>query len=245
LSHASSFSSLYESLLPSCLYLPRPNEFAPGALALPWDDNPPHLVGELAKKRGAENPTRLVHSAKSWLAVAADMPHLSAVEASRAYLAHLRAATPDFDAHNVLLTVPASFDAAARNLTLEAARQAGYPTPVLLEEPQAAFYAWLERHPDWRERIHPGALILVTSASTSSATVLIQGSMDNTTYQTLKSIADPAAGPAGSYSGSAGACGMGEGRRGHGGCPVCGAARVRGGLQLEEDTHLLRARAWV
>lgn len=150
-----------ESLLPSCLYLPRPNEFAPGALALPWDDNPPHLVGELAKKRGAENPTRLVHSAKSWLAVAADMPHLSAVEASRAYLAHLRAATPDFDAHNVLLTVPASFDAAARNLTLEAARQAGYPTPVLLEEPQAAFYAWLERHPDWRERIHPGALILV------------------------------------------------------------------------------------
>ena len=150
-----------ESLLPSCLYLPRPNEFAPGALALPWDENPPYVTGELAKKRGPENPARFVHSAKSWLAVAADMPHLSAVEASRAYLAHLRAATPDFDTHNVLLTVPASFDAAARNLTLEAAQQAGYPTPVLLEEPQAAFYAWLERHPDWRERIHPGALILV------------------------------------------------------------------------------------
>jgi molecular chaperone DnaK (HSP70) len=150
-----------ESLLPSCLYLPRPNEFAPGAIALPWDENPPYVTGELAKKRGPENPARFVHSAKSWLAVAADMPHLSAVEASRAYLAHLRAATPDFDTHNVLLTVPASFDAAARNLTLEAAQQAGYPTPVLLEEPQAAFYAWLERHPDWRERIHPGALILV------------------------------------------------------------------------------------
>lgn len=150
-----------ESLLPSCLYLPRPNEFAPGALALPWDENPPYVTGELAKKRGPDNPARFVHSAKSWLAVAAEMPHLSAVEASRAYLAHLRAATPDFDAHNVLLTVPASFDAAARNLTLEAAQLAGYPTPVLLEEPQAAFYAWLERHPDWRERIHPGALILV------------------------------------------------------------------------------------
>lgn len=150
-----------EPLFPSSLYLPGPSEFAPGALALPWDENPPYLTGELAKKRGAENPSRLVHSAKSWLAVAGDMPHLSAVEATRAYLAHLRDATPDFDTHNILITVPASFDAAARDLTLQAAQQAGYPTPVLLEEPQAAFYAWLERHPDWRERIRPGALILV------------------------------------------------------------------------------------
>ena len=150
-----------EPLYPSSLYLPGPTEFAPGALALPWDDAPPYLTGELAKKRGAENPARLVHSAKSWLAVSGEMPHLSPLEATRAYLTHLKAATPNFDDHDVLITVPASFDAAARDLTLQAARLAGYPTPVLLEEPQAAFYAWLERHPDWRERIHPGALILV------------------------------------------------------------------------------------
>lgn len=150
-----------EPLYPSSLYLPGPTEFALGALALPWDDAPTHLTGELAKKRGAENPSRLVHSAKSWLAVAGEMPHLSPLEATRAYLTHLKAATPNFADHDVLITVPASFDAAARDLTLQAARLAGYPTPVLLEEPQAAFYAWLERHPNWRERIHPGALILV------------------------------------------------------------------------------------
>ena len=150
-----------EPLYPSSLYLPGPTEFAPGALALPWDDAPAYLTGELAKKRGAENPGRLVHSAKSWLAVAGEMPHLSPLEATRAYLAHLKAATPNFEDHDVLITVPASFDAAARDLTLQAARLADYPTPVLLEEPQAAFYAWLERHPDWRERVHPGALILV------------------------------------------------------------------------------------
>ena len=150
-----------EPLYPSSLYLPGPSEFAPGALALPWDDTPAYLTGELAKKRGAENPSRLVHSAKSWLAVAGEMPHLSPLEATRTYLTHLKAATPNFDDHEVLITVPASFDAAARDLTLQAARLAGYPTPVLLEEPQAAFYAWLERHPDWRERIHPGSLILV------------------------------------------------------------------------------------
>lgn len=150
-----------EPLYPSSLYLPGPSEFAPGALALPWDDAPAYLTGELAKKRGAENPSRLVHSAKSWLAVAGEMPHLSPLEATRTYLAHLKAATPNFDDHEVLITVPASFDAAARDLTLQAARLAGYPTPVLLEEPQAAFYAWLERHADWRERIGANDRVLV------------------------------------------------------------------------------------
>jgi molecular chaperone DnaK (HSP70) len=61
----------------------------------------------------------------------------------------------------VLVTVPASFDAVARELTLEAAKQAGYANITLLEEPQAAFYAWIERHPDWRDLVQPGDLILV------------------------------------------------------------------------------------
>ena len=89
------------------------------------------------------------------------------MEASRRYLEHLREAwdakMPDapFADQQVLVTVPASFDAVARELTLEAAKQAGYQNITLLEEPQAAFYAWIERHPDWRERVQVGDLILV------------------------------------------------------------------------------------
>jgi molecular chaperone DnaK (HSP70) len=89
------------------------------------------------------------------------------VEASRRYLAHLRSAwnakfpkTP-FDKQQILVTVPASFDAVARDLTLKAADEAGYRDVILLEEPQAAFYAWIERHPDWRQRVGVGDLILV------------------------------------------------------------------------------------
>src|ERR1035437_1539846 len=79
-----------------------------------------------------------------------------------------------FQAQQVLVTVPASFDAVARELTLDAARQAGYENITLLEEPQAAFYAWLERHPDWRQRVAGGdigggttdfTLIAVTEAN--------------------------------------------------------------------------------
>jgi molecular chaperone DnaK (HSP70) len=61
----------------------------------------------------------------------------------------------------VLITVPASFDAAARELTQRAARQAGYPEAIVIEEPQAAFYAWIARNPNWREQVKPGDLILV------------------------------------------------------------------------------------
>src|SRR5262249_60203086 len=92
---------------------------------------------------------------------------LSPVEASRRYLEHLRKAwdqkIPDapFAEQQVLVTVPASFDAVARELTMSAAEQAGYRNVILLEEPQSAFYAWIERHPDWRERVHAGDLILV------------------------------------------------------------------------------------
>ena len=139
------------------------------------------MVGQLAQKRGAENAGRLVSSAKSWLShsgvdrTAALLPFrapegvtkVSPVEASRRYLEHLREAwdsrMPDaqFAEQQVLVTVPASFDAVARELTLEAAKQAGYGNITLLEEPQAAFYAWIERHADWRERVQLGDLILV------------------------------------------------------------------------------------
>ena len=170
-----------ENLLPSFLYLPGSSDFPAGTIALPWDAGRDFVVGRLAQKRGVENAGRLVSSAKSWLShsgvdrTAPLLPFrapdgvdkVSPVEASRRYLMHLREAwdsrMPDapFTDQHVLLTVPASFDAVARELTLEAARQAGYQDVTLLEEPQAAFYAWIERHPDWRERVQVGDLILV------------------------------------------------------------------------------------
>ena len=170
-----------EPLLPSFVYIPGSSDFREGATALPWDENPSLVVGTLAQKRGAEVASRLVASAKSWLSHAGvdrtapilplnapeGIQKLSPVEASRQYLAHLRAAwdskVPDspFTEQQVFVTVPASFDAVARELTLKAAEQAGYQNLLLLEEPQAAFYAWIERHPDWRERVQLGDLILV------------------------------------------------------------------------------------
>ena len=170
-----------EDLLPSFLYLPGASDFPAGTLALPWDEERAFVVGQLAQKRGTENIGRLVSSAKSWLShsgvdrTSALLPFrapegvakVSPVEASRRYLEHLREAwdahMPDakFANQQVLVTVPASFDAVARELTQEAAKQAGYGNITLLEEPQAAFYAWIERHTDWRERVQPGDLILV------------------------------------------------------------------------------------
>ncbi|MGA8596936.1 MAG: Hsp70 family protein [Bryobacteraceae bacterium] len=170
-----------ETLLPSSLYIPGPSEFVEGALTLPWNDRPRYITGRLAQKRGVENASRLVSSAKSWLSsqnadptqpllpVAAPdgVDKVSAVEASRQYLEHLRLAwnhehsDAKLEAQNVLITVPASFDAAARDLSQRAAKLAGYPEVTLLEEPQAAFYSWIARNPDWREQIHPGDTILV------------------------------------------------------------------------------------
>lgn len=170
-----------EPLLESSLYLQRPGEFSPGALALPWAPDNEEVVGRLAQRRGVETAGRLVTSAKSWLSYTGaertspilpvnaleGVPKVSPVEASRRYLEHMReawdSAHPDarFTEQKVLLTVPASFDAVARELTGQAAELAGYKNVVLLEEPQAAFYAWLERHADWRERVGAGDLILV------------------------------------------------------------------------------------
>ena len=138
------------TLLPSFLYIPGELDFPKGSLSLPWDSTPEFVIGELARKRGAESPGRLVASAKSWLSSAAasrtapilpwqapgEITKLSPVEVSARYLQHLRAA---WDARrgedgkgsqlaeqDVLLTVPASFDEEARELTLRAAEQAGF-----------------------------------------------------------------------------------------------------------------------
>ncbi len=170
-----------EPLLPSFLYIPGARDFPPGSIALPWNPAPRFVVGKLAQRRGAEVSSRLVSSAKSWLSyssvdrTAAMLPwkaaeglqRISPLDASAEYLSHLRSAWdhqhPDapFDRQEVLVTVPASFDAIARELTSRAAETAGYRNVTMLEEPQAAFYAWIDRHADWRNRVKPGDLVLV------------------------------------------------------------------------------------
>ncbi len=156
-------------LLPSFLYLPGPHDLPAGATALPWDATAADVVGQFARTHGAKVPGRLVSSTKSWLchpgvdrtapllpwAAPPEVTRLSPLEVSAKYLRHLvqawnaakgRAAEDHLEECPVVLTVPASFDDVARNLTADAARQAGLKHVTLLEEPQAAFYCWLGMH---------------------------------------------------------------------------------------------------
>ncbi|SOZ34753.1 Hsp70 family protein [Cupriavidus neocaledonicus] len=169
-------------LLPSFLYLPHESELAPGDLNLPWSAARDFAVGEMARSRGAGTPIRLVSSAKSWLCHAGvdrraailpadappEVPRVSPLEASVRYLTHLREAWdqahPDapFGEQDVTVTIPASFDPAARELTAEAAAAAGYARMTLLEEPQAALYSWIQKSAgQWRKQVKVGDIILV------------------------------------------------------------------------------------
>lgn len=159
--------------LPSFLYLPTAEERS--ALHPAAAPDSPWVPGELARERAAETPGRVVHSAKSWLGhhavdrsaailpwgseVLAPTEKVSPLDAAAMLLGFLRAtwnrrmgargSDYQFDAQQIVITVPASFDVAAQGLTMEAARKAGFPPGVrLLEEPQAAFYRWLECHHD-------------------------------------------------------------------------------------------------
>ncbi|WP_028326126.1 Hsp70 family protein [Desulfatirhabdium butyrativorans] len=176
------------SVLPSFLYLAGDFDVQRDSLRLPWSDArmaPDRMVGAWARDHGAHVPSRLVSSAKSWLCHAGvdrraailpwgatgAIPKVSPLEASAAYLAHIRSAwnhlrPDDPDAHLehqfIVLTVPASFDEVARELTLEAAHIAGLGQVTLLEEPLAAFYSYLNLHEsDWSSHLQPGELILV------------------------------------------------------------------------------------
>ena len=177
-------------VLPSFLYLPRDGEFQEEALDLPWtapvEAKLPWLVGTFARDYGAKVPGRLISSAKSWLShgvvdrssgilpttAPEDLQKISPVQASATYLAHLRDAWNQYSAANgldavfedqeIFLTVPASFDTVARDLTIQAARQIGAKHMTILEEPQAAFYAWLVQSGDqWRKSVSVGDLVLV------------------------------------------------------------------------------------
>ncbi len=174
------------SLLPSFLLLPGPHDVPEGALALPWNGEMNWAVGEYARERGAELPQRLVASAKSWLCQTSvdrtqpilpfgapeEAQRVSPLEASARYLEQIRNAwnhslaqedeSQRLEEQEIYLTVPASFDAVARELTVQAAQRAGLYNLTLLEEPQASFYAWIEaRGEAWRDEIEVGQSVLV------------------------------------------------------------------------------------
>lgn len=167
--------------LPSFLYLPGEFDTQHGALDLPWKKGRRYAVGAYARDQGSLIPGRLVSSAKSWLchggvdreapilpwAAGDEVEKVSPVTASARYLGHIREAwnfiMPEpIEKQRVILTVPASFDEVARELTLQAANEAGIGNVTLLEEPLAAFYAWLSHNEDsWAKIINPGDLLLV------------------------------------------------------------------------------------
>jgi molecular chaperone DnaK (HSP70) len=189
-------------LLPSFLYLPGANELPAGSLKLPWDAGRDYAVGEFARQQGSLVPTRLVSSAKSWLCHpgidrrGAVLPwkapdnarKVSPLDASVRYLKHMVEAwnqrmakdRPEYrlEQQDIVLTVPASFDAAARELTVEAARAAGLEHITLLEEPQSAFYAWIEAsHDAWREQVEVGDAVLIcdVGGGTTDLTLIAVG----------------------------------------------------------------------
>ncbi len=202
------------ALLPSFLYLPAAGEFAAGALDLPWKGPRDRVVGTFARDHGARVPGRLVSSAKSWLSHSGvdrgsailpwtapqDVPRISPVDAASAYLEHLRDAwntqiagkttASRLEHQEVYLTVPASFDAVARELTTVAATQAGLKSVTLLEEPQAAFYAWLAAQGDgWREKVKVGDLILVCDVGGGTTDFTLIGVADQGGDLTLERLA--------------------------------------------------------
>src|SRR5271165_4191044 len=182
--------------LPSALYIPHPDEFSEGAFPLPWRaaEGGDAIIGHFARDHGALVPDRLITSAKSWLS----NPHvdprqkvlpwksdirekkLSAFDCSRNYLEHIRESfcysarsrgkDMALSEVQVVLTVPASFDDIARNLTAEAAEAAGLGKVILLEEPLAAFYAWTaQAGKDWRAQVRPGDIVLVCDVGGGTA----------------------------------------------------------------------------
>lgn len=168
--------------LPSFLYLPHEAELPPEDRVLPWNERVERLVGVLARQLGSKTPIRLVASAKSWLCHAGvdpkrpflpleapeEVPRISPYEATVEYLKHIRDAwdhlhpEDPLSEQELIITVPASFDPAARELTYQAAQELGLGHAVLAEEPQAAFYSWIQQSGGkWREQVSVGDLVLV------------------------------------------------------------------------------------
>ena len=197
--------------LPSFCYLATEAEVEKGVFDLPWEGKRRFVVGDLARRQAADVPTRTIAAAKSWLAhsrvdrrepilpwnAPADVEKISPVEASRRYLQHMvsvwNSKFPDapISDQQVILTVPASFDASARELTMEAAHQAGLPQDLLLlEEPQAAVYAWLaDAGENWRSRLNVGDTLLICDVGGGTTDFTLVGVGEENGDLVLKRIA--------------------------------------------------------
>jgi molecular chaperone DnaK (HSP70) len=200
--------------LPSFLYIPGESELPKGSLALPWAEGMHFTVGTFARKRGAEIPLRLVSSAKSWLCyppvdktapilpwhAPEGVPKMSPLDVSSLYLEHMRMAwnhtvangNPDYFLQNqdVFVTVPASFDAEARDLSVKAAEKAGLNTITLLEEPQAAFYSWINKSDEeWRNQVKVGDIVLVCDIGGGTTDLSIIEVVDEAGELALKRVA--------------------------------------------------------
>ncbi len=170
-----------EFLFPSFIYFPIVEELEKCETAPSWDKSRKFIAGSLAKERGQEVPSRLVLSAKSWLCVSeisknsAFLPldgdeeiKISPIDALKELLKHikevwdLKHSDYPLEKQTILITVPASFNMELRSYVELAAKKAGYPEPILLEEPQAAFYAWLyQEEASWRKKLAADDKVLV------------------------------------------------------------------------------------
>ncbi|MFT5085030.1 MAG: hypothetical protein ACI9Y1_003087 [Lentisphaeria bacterium] len=168
--------------LPSFMYMAHEQELPENDIALPWNAKPNALVGAIARNLGSRTPIRLVASAKSWLCHPgvdrhsdflptlgpSEVAKISPVHATFEYLDHLRCAWDDaFPEHPLIeqdltVTIPASFDPVARELSAESAAHVGFKHLTLLEEPTAAVYNWVHNNGDaWRKQVSVGDVILV------------------------------------------------------------------------------------
>jgi len=195
-----------KSTLPSALYIPHRDEFPENSFPLPWENGigDATVTGHFAREHGVLIPDRLITSAKSWLSNPhidprhrclpwrSDIPDqkLSPFECSRRYLAHLKngflyagrvqGRNWDLSEAQIVLTVPASFDEVARSLTADAAEAAGLGKVTLLEEPLAAFYAWIaQAGREWRSLVGPGDIVLVCDVGGGTADFSLIAVTDN------------------------------------------------------------------
>ena len=194
------------SVLPSFCYIPGQYDISEDSIRLPWVSDEINFVGKFARDHGAKIPSRLVSSAKSWLCHSnvdrrakilpwgsgEDLVKISPVHATASYLKHIRMSWNStkgdddelyLENQMIIITVPASFDEVARDLTIEASKLAGLKNITLLEEPLATFYSWLIKHElNWQDSIKPGELVLIcdVGGGTSDFTLITLRETDGT-----------------------------------------------------------------
>ncbi|MGB5445041.1 MAG: Hsp70 family protein [Psychromonas sp.] len=196
--------------LPSFIYMAHESELNEADIALPWNAQPNAIVGTIARELGSKTAIRLVSSAKSWLchsgvdrhsaflpvASPEEVTKISPLTATYEYLDHLRAAWehqfPEcpLAEQDVTITIPASFDPAARELTAEAAKRVGFVNLTLLEEPQAAVYNWIHASGEaWREQVQVGDIILVVDVGGGTTDLSLIAVIEEEGNLTLNRIA--------------------------------------------------------